>query len=433
LYHKSSQSLSQAYLAFEERKPMEGKERKRLEDLIAEKIGQKEALSMKEDIGTTKYLINAKIEASGVVERPDVVGAIFGQTEGLLGDELDLRELLKSGRIGRIKVEISSTHGKSSGTVVIPSSLDKVETAIIAAALETIDRVGPCEATIKVEGIEDVRGAKRKFVVDRAKEILGRLEEVAPETQEISEAVKEHIRVEEITEYLGLPAGPGVRDSDAAIIVEGRADVLVLLRCGIKNAIAIEGTSVPRAVIELSKNKTSTAFLDGDRGGDLILKELLQVADVDFVARAPPGKTVEEMTRKEIIKALRNKVPANQALIEVKGRPEAPEAPEPEERKRQELAKLNAVLNELRGTLKARLLDGALETVEEVQVRDLADRLAKATGVGAVVFDGVVTPKLADIAAERGLKYLVGMRVHVEKMPAGPKVLTPEELRRRPR
>lgn len=413
---------------------MEKNEGKRIEDLIAEKIGQKEALSMKEDIGTTKYLIHAKIDASGVVERPDVVGAIFGQTEGLLGDELDLRELLKSSRIGRIKVEISSAHGKSSGTIVIPSSLDKVETAIIAASLETIDRVGPCEATIKVEKIEDVRGAKRKFVVDRAKEILGGMEGVAPETMEISEAVKEHVRVEEITEYNGLPAGPGARDSDAIIIVEGRADVLALLRCGIKNTIAIEGTSVPKAVAELSKNKTATAFLDGDRGGDLILKELLQVADIDFVARAPPGKMVEELTRKEIIKLLRNKIPADQAVIEMKGRPETPEAaPQPEAREGQDLAKLNTALNELRGTLKARLLNENMETSEEIHVRDLNDRLAQASGVGAVVFDGVVTQRLAEIAVEKGVKYLVGMRVRVERMPAGLRVLTPDDLRRRPR
>jgi len=412
---------------------MEGKEGKHIEDLIAEKIGQREALSMKEDIGTTKYLIHAKIEANGVVERPDVVGAIFGQTEGLLGDALDLRELLKSSRIARIKVNISSAHGKSSGSIIIPSSLDKVETAIIAAALETIDRVGPCEATIKVERIEDVRGAKRKFVVDRAKEIIGQMEAVATESQEISEMVKEHIRVDEISDYEGLPAGPGVRDSDAIIIVEGRADVLTLLRCGIRNAIAIEGTSVPKAVIDLSRNRTSTAFLDGDRGGDLILKELTQVTEIDFVARAPPGKMVEEMTRKEIVKALRNKVPADQAVIETKGKPEEAASP-PEDREESNLAKLNATINELRGSLRARLLDAGLNTKEEVQVRNLVESLSRAEGISAVVFDGVVTQKIADIAADKNLTYIVGMRVRLDRAPpANMKIFTPDDLRRRQR
>ena len=35
---------------------------------------------------TAKYLIHADITTDGVVERSDVVGAVFGQTEGLLGD-----------------------------------------------------------------------------------------------------------------------------------------------------------------------------------------------------------------------------------------------------------------------------------------------------------------------------------------------------------
>lgn len=384
---------------------------------------------MRENTGTTKYLLRAKIEASGVVERPDVVGAIFGQTEGLLGDELDLRELLKTGRIGRIKVDISSNHGKSSGIITMPSSLDRVETAIIGAALETIDRVGPCEAKIKVKGIEDVREAKRKFIVNRAKELLELAEGAAPETQEMTEKVKESVRSGEIVEYRGLPAGPGVRDSDAVIIVEGRADVLNLLRAGIRNTIAIEGTSVPKAVIDLSKGKTVTAFLDSDRGGDLILKELRQVADVDFVAGPPQGMSVEELTRKEIIKALKNKVPIEHALAELKKKP-IPEVAPAAEPEAQELGKLEDFVDQLRGTLKALLLDEKLERIEEVQVRDLRERLPKLLGVRAVVFDGVVTQELADLAAGRGVKYIVGMRSRVESMPANVRVLTADELRR---
>jgi len=381
---------------------------------------------MREDSGTTKYLIHAKIEANGVVERPDVVGAIFGQTEGLLGSDLDLRELLKSGRIGRIKVEINSSQGKSTGTITIPSSLDRVETAIIAASLETIDRVGPCEATIKVERIEDVRDIKRKFVVERAKELLGAFEEAATETQEITEKVMESVRVEEISEYEGLPAGPGVRDSDAIIIVEGRADVLNLLRAGIKNAIAIEGTSVPKAVIDLTKDKTATAFVDSDRGGDLILKELLQVAEIDFVARPPPGRSVEELSKKEIIKALRNKVPVEIATAEYRPKPAAP----PVEAGNGELQELENIMNKLRGTLKAQLLNEKLELIEEIQVRELKERLSKAQNVKAVVFDGVITQELAELAAEKGVQYLIGMRSRVEVAPKNLRVLTLDDLRR---
>ncbi len=406
--------------------PLEGKT---LREVVAKRIGKKEVSVMREDIGTTKYLVHAKIETSGVVERPDVVGAVFGQTEGLLGDELDLRELLKTGRIGRLKVNISSNHGKSSGTIMIPSSLDRVETSIIAAALETISRVGPCEATIKVERIEDVRDAKRRFIVERAKEILEFVEKAAPETQEIAERVKESVRLEDITEYGGLPAGPGVRGSDAVIIVEGRADVLNLLRAGIQNVIAIEGTSIPKAVIDLSKDKTVTAFLDSDRGGDLILKELLQVADIDFVARPPQNSSVEDLTRKEIIKALQNKVPLENALAEFRGRPAAEVAPSAKE-DTQELQKLKGVIGRLRGTLRAQLLDEKLNQIEEIQVRELKELLPKVSDVKAVVFDGVVTQELADMAAERGVQYVVGMRSRVEVTPTNLRVLTVEDLRK---
>lgn len=400
-----------------------------MHELVAEKLGKKEGTTVRDDSGTTKYLIHARIDANGVVERPDVVGAVFGQTEGLLGSELDLRELLKSGRIGRIKVEINSTQGKSTGSITIPSSLDRVETSIIAASLETIDRVGPCEATIKVERIEDVRDVKRKFVVERAKELLGAFEETATETQEITEKVMESVRVDEISSYEGLPAGPGINDSDAIIIVEGRADVLNLLRAGIRNTVGIEGTSVPKAVAELTKNKTVTAFVDSDRGGDLILKELLQVAEVDFVARPPPGRSVEDLSKKEVIKALRNKVPIE--VVAAEHRNKLAPAPSPTaEAENGELNELESIVNKLRGTLKAQLLNDKLELIEETQVRDMKEQLTKTQNVRAIVFDGVATQELADLAASKGVQYLVGMRSRVEITPKGLRVMTLDELRR---
>ncbi|MFD1563443.1 DNA primase DnaG [Haloarchaeobius amylolyticus] len=259
---------------------------------------------------TSKYLIHADVTADGVVERSDVVGAIFGQTEGLLGDELDLRDLRQSGKVGRIDVEIASTQGQSHGQVTIATSLDKVETATLAASLETISRVGPCRADLEVREIEDVRAAKRKEVVDRAKELLQTgFDDSIMSSDEILAEVRQHVRVEDITEYEGLPAGPRVTDSDAIIVVEGRADVLTLLKYGIKNAIAVEGTSVPDAVAELTRHRTVTAFLDGDRGGDLILEELAQVGDIDYVAFAPANGSVEDLDHHEVFAALRNKVP----------------------------------------------------------------------------------------------------------------------------
>jgi DNA primase len=397
----------------------------------------------KVDLGTTKYVIHAKIETNGIVEKPDVVGAVFGQTEGLLGDDLDLRELQKTGRIGRIEVSIESKGGKATGTINVPSSLDKVETAILAAALETIDRVGPCEAKISVGNIEDVRVSKRRRVIDRAKNILSTMiEEITPDSIEITEEVKEAIRLQEIVEYgkEALPAGPNIKESDAVIVVEGRADVLNLLRHGIKNAIGVEGTSVPKTIADLSKEKTMTVFTDGDRGGELILRELLQMAEVDFVAKAPEGKEVEELTKKEIFKSLRNKIPAEQVLgslrkkelkMPAKRKPRAPAPQPPKTPKKDEKAeKFRKLFIDLTGSLKAYLLDNKANVIKEVAVRDLAVALKNSKEkVSAVIFDGVITQRLMEIASEKGVEYLVGAKVgNITKKPAELRLFTAADL-----
>ena len=262
---------------------------------------------------SVKYLIKAKFKADGMVEKPDVIGALFGQTEGLLGSDLDLRELQRTGRIGRIEVIINVVHGKANGSVSIPASLDGAETSLIAAALETIDRVGPCNAKIMVDGVEDLRTTKRKYIIDRAQALLSSLLTQVPETTTITEDLMKTIRSAEITEYQGLAAGPDVATAEEIIVCEGRADVMVLLKHGVKNAIAVGGTSIPPQMSKISKEHQVTVFLDGDRGGDLIFKELRSIADIDFVARAPEGKEVEELTKKEIFTSLRDKVPADQA------------------------------------------------------------------------------------------------------------------------
>ena len=262
-------------------------------------------------IDTVKYLVYANVEIGGLVEKPDVVGAVFGQTEGLLGDDLDLRELQKNGRIGRIEVDIVPRGGKSVGKIKLPSSLDMVETCILAAALETVDRVGPCEARLAIDKIEDTRSTKRKVLVDRAKSLLKNmlLHEI-PESKEISEQVRSEVKTSEVADYgpEKLPAGPGIGEADSIILVEGRADVINLLKNDITNVVAVGGANVSPAIAKLCLEKEVTVFLDGDRGGDIIMAELARICDIDFVARAPTGKEVEELTRKEIIKCLRSKI-----------------------------------------------------------------------------------------------------------------------------
>ena len=269
------------------------------------------------DPNATKYMVKAKITADGIVEKPDVVGAIFGQTEGLLGEDLDLRDLQKTGRIGRIEAEVTSKGGKSEGIIYVASSLDQVETVVLASALETVDRVGPCRATIRVLGIEDVRVVKREKVVERAKELLNEMiSQSKGSSADLTQSIRQSIQVEEITSFGKdrCPAGPGVKDAESIIIVEGRSDVINLLKAGIKNGIAVEGTNIPKTVQDLSREKVATAFVDGDRGGELILKELFQTSEIDFVARAPRAHEVEELTAKQIVKCLRNKVPGDQYM-----------------------------------------------------------------------------------------------------------------------
>ena len=269
------------------------------------------------DPTTTKYMIHATISAEGVIKKPDVVGAIFGQTEGLLGDELDLRDLQRSNRMGRIEVDVKSTNGKTEGNITMPSSLNKVETAILAAGLETIERIGPCSSKIGVTKIEDVRMTKRQAIIERAKVLL---QDITSTTSslggDLTESVRKSVQIEEITSW-GRgehPAGPNIGTADNIIIVEGRSDILNLLKYGIKNTVAVGGTNIPDDIKELTKERIVTAFVDGDRGGDLIIAELLQTAEVDFICKAPPNTEVEELTQKQIMKSLRSTIPTEQYI-----------------------------------------------------------------------------------------------------------------------
>lgn len=477
------------------------------------------------DPSTTKYLIKASVNADGVVEKPDIIGAIFGQTEGLLGNELDMRDLQKSARIGRVEVDVETRGGKTNGTILLPSALDKVESAILAAGLETIDRIGPAKAIIKVQSIEDTREARRKQVVDRAKELLSTINEgQGQDSSKIADEVRSAVQVAEVTKFRNtkLPAGPNVDSSDSVILVEGRNDVINLLKCGIKNAVAVEGTNIPEEIKELSKEKTTVVFVDGDRGGELIAKEILQTCEVDFVARAPPTREVEELPHKLVMKCLKNKVTADQFVSQMGmnirrpepsgekpapraetvefregGRPEgrderrggerpdhrggrderrddrrgdrpqerrddgdrrdgrdrrgrgrgrrdgeeggeggeAPaaeaEAPVAVRREGDPRSQFKEILGTLSGSLKAVLLDDTGKALQgELAVRELADTLKGAKdNVHAVVFDGVITQRLLDIAAEKKIATVVGVKMgNVTKVPDAVEILTRDDL-----
>ncbi len=270
-------------------------------------------------VDIVKYMIEARFEVSGMVDKPDIIGAIFGQTEGLLGGDLDLRELQKNGKIGRIEIESGTSESKTYGKLSLPTSLNRVETCILASAIESVDRVGPFETSFKIEKVVDTRSEKRAKIISRAKSLLKTLLETElPDSKELSELVESDVKLSEITTYgpEKLPAGPDIDKSTELILVEGRADVVNLLRNDITNCIAVGGASgtVPPSIISLCNTKDVTLFVDGDRGGELILRSVMNVAEIDFLARAPDGKEVEELTRKEIIKALRSRAPIEQVM-----------------------------------------------------------------------------------------------------------------------
>lgn len=402
-----------------------------------------------------KYIIQTNINIEGIVDRPDVIGAIFGQTEGLLGNDLELRELQRSGKIGRIEVKLKTSGGKTSGEIIIPSSLDKTETAIIAAALEIIQRIGPCNSKVKVEKIEDVRVSKRRFVIDRAKALLQDLTiNTLPDSQILSDEVSESVRMMEIQTYgkENLPCGPTLKESEEFIIVEGRADVLNMLKHGFKNVISMNGSSVPRSIVTLSKTKTAIVFVDGDRGGDLNIRELISVADIDFVCKAPDGKEVEEITKKEVHKALRGKITSEQARLDLgitedgelidkntklikpmikkqqnslknrtnqqSNRNSSPRRPIQNRTTSQpikkelsivEKKKLKKTLDDLFGTRGACIFNQKLDILGKVPTTELKTTIKSLRdGIHALALDGPIDKELVSISESLGIKFLIG-------------------------
>jgi DNA primase len=365
------------------------------------------------DSGIVKYLVKLKFEVDGVVERADVIGAIFGQTEGLFGPEMNLNELQKTWKVGRIEINLESKNDRTKGEVIVPMSTDISTAALIAAAVESVDKVGPCSARFTVGAIEDVRANKRKQIVDRAKIIVRDWSsKTSSEGENVLKDVNESTKRAKVINYglENLPAGPGVYSSELAYLVEGRADVVLFLRAGIENVVALEGTSVPDSIIELSKKKRIVAVLDGDRGGDLIEKELAQVVRVEKVLRAPPGKEVEDLTPIDVInmlKAANIEVPQPSRRERAPARA-APAAPaEPEE---PVVVKTRELYPDLNGTLEAVLLDTALQEVGRFPISELVQKMQGADGAQFLIFDGIVTQRLVESAAKVGIKGIIGHR-----------------------
>jgi DNA primase len=364
-----------------------------------------------------KYMIHATFSVEGALEKPDVIGAVFGQTEGLLGSDLDMRELQKEGKIGRVEVELDRKDKRTEGKIQIPSALEQSETTLIAAAIETIDRIGPCDANIEVEKIEDVRGSKRDYIVDRAKKLMKQFGE-STDSRQISNEIKYSVRTSEIKKFgnENLPCGD-LNDKEI-IVVEGRADVLNLLRAGVNNVIGMNGTKLPDTIFELGKEKDLILFLDGDRGGKLIAQNAVDNVKVKAVAVAPEGKEVEELTSKEILMALRKKMSLEDYLKKNKMRSsykgeskkETSEVPEQEEIEIHEetKSKLKGILGSIKGSGKAVLLNNSLEETNSVSNKGMGRALkSPKEPISAIVLDGNVTKSIVQSAEEAGVQIIV--------------------------
>ncbi len=394
--------------------------------------------------GIVKYHVKLKFEVDGLVEKADIIGAIFGQTEGLLGPEMNLNELQKVSKVGRIEVNVDTKSNMAKGDAVIPMSTDISTAALIAAAIESIDKVGPFQAKFGLSGIDDIRAIKKKVIVDRAKKIVQEwATKTISEGEEMLKDVYDASKPGKLTAFgkAQLACGTGVFDSDWIILVEGRADVINLLRAGFDNAIAIEGAKIDETIIKLTDGKKVIAFLDGDRAGDLILKELHGVVNIDKVLRAPTGREVEECTPLEIAEILKEGMLFAGANGQ-EGRVIIPQQQQPERRQntkrdRQEqgmgeereiqvnsggssvtvsednadiLSAVKEVYPQINETLEAVVLDGSMKILLKVPVSDVVKKLDRTEGAKLLVLDGIVTQRLVDAADKVGIEYIVGHR-----------------------
>jgi DNA primase len=396
-----------------------------------------------------KYLIRVKIVVDGVVEKHDIIGALFGQTEGLLGNEFDLRVLQDKGRVGRILVNTRVQGNKTVGEILIPSNLDRIETALLAAMIETVDRVGPYDAEIKVQDIQDLRLERIKKIVERAVEILkvwGK--EKTPDLKEVIKSIQEYLKAPEPVSYgpEGLPAGPDVDKSDTIVVVEGRADVINLLRYGYTNVIAMGGARrVPETIKNLASKKKIVLLVDGDHGGDLILKEVLRSIKVDYIARAPPGREVEDLTGKELEEVLNNAKPTLQYLEEavksgVKDAEELLSIQKKLQKPPEEVVSVESIRIPIGVIEAAKGIQGTLESIiygpewgeiKRVPVRDLVNELStiEPKSVYAILMDGIVTQRLVDTALEKNIKVIIAARVgRVQYKPPEVAILTYSDL-----
>lgn len=414
--------------------------------------------------GIVKYHVKLKFDVDGLVEKADIIGAIFGQTEGLLGPEMNLNELQKVSKVGRIEVNVDTKSNSARGDALIPMSTDISTAALIAAAIESIDKVGPFQAKFSLVGIDDIRAIKKKVIVDRAKKIVQEwATKTISEGEEMLKDVYDASKPGRLTTFgkAQLACGVGVFDSDWIILVEGRADVINLLRAGYDNSIAIEGAKIDETILKLTQGKRTIAFIDGDRAGDLILKELQGLVDIEKVYRAPPGREVEECTPLEISEILKdveqfindkindtNTVPSNvqqirnhhridhsqnqsnnqdqnssitynrnltnQSLYKHNNYENSDQKQSPDNMISKEdeevISIVKKVFQEINETLEAMVFDKSMKRIVKVPISEIMKKISELKDGNLLILDGIVTTRLVEAANKSGIRYIIGHR-----------------------
>ena len=356
--------------------------------------------------GIVKYHVKLSYEVDGLVERADIIGAIFGQTEGLLGPEMNLNELQRVSKVGRIEVIAKSTSNTTNGNAVIPMSTDIDTCALIAAGIESIDKVGPFDCKFTLDAIDDVRAAKKDDIVRRAKEIK---QKWATKTVSEGETMLNDVHQGDsgkLSTYgpSKLTCSSGVFNSKWIILVEGRADVINLLRAGYDNVLAIEGAKIDESIKELCSEKdTVVAFIDGDRAGGFILKELKSVVTLDYELQADTGVEVEELTPQRLSEIL------EPIADEIKNGKPAPKLNSEDDKSIADVA--SKIFPNLNETLEAVALDGDQNEIFKVPISEVVSKLSSQSGIKYLLLDGIITKRLLEGAKNAGIECVVGHRV----------------------
>jgi DNA primase len=356
--------------------------------------------------GIVKYHVKLSYEVDGLVERADIIGAIFGQTEGLLGPEMNLNELQRVSKVGRIEVIAKSTSNTTNGNAVIPMSTDIDTCALIAAGIESIDKVGPFDCKFTLDAIDDVRAAKKDDIVRRAKEIK---QKWATKTVSEGETMLNDVHQGDsgkLSTYgpSKLTCSSGVFNSKWIILVEGRADVINLLRAGYDNVLAIEGAKIDESIKELCSEKdTVVAFIDGDRAGGFILKELKSVVTLDYELQADTGVEVEELTPQRLDEILQP------IADEIKNGKPTPKINSEDDKSIVDIA--SKIFPNLNETLEAVALDGDQNEIFKVPISEVVSKLSSQSGIKYLLLDGIITKRLLEGAKNAGIECVIGHRV----------------------